>query len=400
MPNVSATLKTLSISIATGFGLYLAFLLLLFIPSIQDHFVYQHFVTLTWSQDLNVPEQWGFLRNQVTPFQLLTPDGETLHAWHVLPLETYRKNEKALRNEPTGLCQDIKGSLGFKLLKDEPDAQLVIYFHGASGTLASGWRPESYRAISASAVNVHILTIDYRGFGNSTGWPSEAGLLTDALTLADFAINTTGLAPERIAIFGQSLGTGVSISLAHHLALQSPPTLFAGMVLVAPFADFDLLTETYKIAGAIPILSPVAYFPKLLAFLHRFMISKWPSKDRLAAFVRHCKRLKVRQREKRYDITLVHAEDDDIVPWTHSEVIFWYAVNAIRNAEEDLGFEQLQAEKDKQRLALGAGGWEVQWTGSGGVVREQVVKHGLHDRVMSYPIVSLAVARVFHGRDA
>lgn len=399
MPSVSAVLKPLFGTIAAGAGLYLTFLALLTIPSLQDHVIYLHRVTLTWFQDVNVPEQWGFLRNQVKPFHLTTPDGETLHAWHILPLETYRKNEKALRNEPAGLCHDIKERLGFRLLKDDPDAQLVIYLHGAAGTLGSGWRPQSYRGISAAASSVHILAIDYRGFGISTGWPSEAGLLTDALTLANFAMNTAGIPPERIVIFAQSLGTAVGISLAHHLALQSPPTLFAGMVLVAPFADVALLTETYRVAGTIPLLSPVAYFPKALAFFNRFIITKWPSKDKLATLIRHCEHLKLAQRGSKYDITLIHAEDDYDIPWIHSEIVFWHAVNATRDPEASLSFEELGSEKEKQKSVLGAGGWEMEWRGRAGVVREQIVKHGLHDRIMSYPIVSLAIARAFHSQD-
>ncbi|KAI2486205.1 hypothetical protein Ptr902_00338 [Pyrenophora tritici-repentis] len=74
-------------------GAYIAFVLLLTIPAVQDHVIFLHRVTRTWGLDVNVPEQWGFLRNQVTPFQLKTLDGETLHAWHVLPLETYRKHQ-------------------------------------------------------------------------------------------------------------------------------------------------------------------------------------------------------------------------------------------------------------------------------------------------------------------
>src|ERR1700744_729893 len=103
----SAIFRPLLITAAAGAGLYLAFLGLLIIPAFQDQAIYLHGVTLTWFKDVNVPEQWGFLRNQVTPFELKTPDGETLHAWHVLPLETYRKNEKALRDEPTGLCHNV-----------------------------------------------------------------------------------------------------------------------------------------------------------------------------------------------------------------------------------------------------------------------------------------------------
>ena len=392
----SAILKPLFGTIGAITGLYLAFLALLSVPSLQDHVIYLHRVTLTWFQDVNVPEQWGFLRNQVTPFHLTTPDGETLHAWHILPLETYRKQEKALRNEPVGLCHDIKERLGFRLLRDDPDAQLVIYLHGAAGTLGSGWRPQSYRAISAAAPNVHILAIDYRGFGTSSGRPSEAGLLTDALTLASFAIDTAGIPPERIVVFAQSLGTAVGISLAHHLAIQSPPTLFAGMVLVAPFADVELLTRTYKVAGTVPLLSPVAYFPKALSFFNRFIVSKWPSKDKLAALIRHCEHLKLGSRETKYDVTLIHAEDDYDIPWVHSETIFWHAVNATRDPETSLSFEELELEKDKQKSALGAGGWEVERRGRGGIIREQIVKHGLHDRIMSYPVVSLAIARIFH----
>ncbi|KIX05527.1 uncharacterized protein Z518_06399 [Rhinocladiella mackenziei CBS 650.93] len=398
MPSMFILLKPFLITVIAGTGLYFSFLGLLTIPWLQDHVIYLHRVTLTWFQDVNVPEQWGFLRNQVTPFYLNTPDGETLHAWHILPLEIYRKNEKALRDEAAGLCYDVKKRLSFRLLKDDPSARLVIYFHGAAGTLASGWRPQSYRAISAAASNVHILAIDYRGFGTSTGWPSEAGLLTDALTLADFAINTAGIPSDRIVIFAQSLGTGVGISLAHRLALQSPSTLFAGMVLVAPFADIPLLTRTYSVAGIIPLLSPVAVWPTALAFLNRFITTRFPSKDKLAALIRHCESLKLAERGNKYDITLVHAEDDYDIPWVHSEILFWHAVNATRDPGASMSFDDLETEKNRLKTNLGAGGWEVEWKGLTGVVREQIVKHGLHDRIMSYPIVSLAIAKAFHSQ--
>ena len=55
--------------------------------------------------------------------------------------------------------------------------------------------------------------------------------------------------------------------------------------------------------------------------------------------------------------------------------------------------------KDKQKTPLGAGGWEMEWKGKGGVVRGEIVKHGLHDRIMSYPVVSLAVSRAFHSQE-
>ncbi|KAF2014655.1 alpha/beta-hydrolase [Aaosphaeria arxii CBS 175.79] len=399
MPSASAVLKPLFGTAAGIIGTYVAFVALLTIPRLQDHVIYLHRVTLTWFQDVNVPEQWGFLRNQVTPFHITTPDEEKLHAWHILPLDTYRRNQEVLINEPSGTCFDIRERESFKLLRDDPQARLVIYLHGAAGTLGSGWRPQSYRAMSAAAPDVHILAIDYRGFGNSTGWPSEQGLLTDALALTKFAMEDAGVPPERIVLFAQSIGTAVALSLTHELAHQSPPILFSGTVLVAPFADVALLTETYRVAGTIPLLSPVAFFPKLLSLLNRFIISKWPSKDKLSSTIKYLDRLETTKRNNKYDITIIHAEDDYDIPWIHSDVLFWHAVNAMKAPGQEITFDDLQTVKEKEKTPLGAGGWEMQWKSTGGVVREQIVKHGLHDRIMSYPVVSLAVARAFESQD-
>ncbi len=399
MPSASAILKPLFGTIAGIAGVYVAFVLLLTVPRLQDHAIFLHGIKLTWFQDTNIPEQWGFLRNQVSVFHLKTPDGETLHAWHILPLETYRRHQAELRKEPIGLCSNIEDRLSFKFLKDDPTAQLILYFHGAAGTLGSGWRPQSYRALSAAASNVHVLAMDYRGFGASTGWPSEAGMLTDALTMTKFALETAGIPPERIVVWAQSIGTGVAISLTHNLALQSPPTLFAGTVLVAPFADVETLTKTYKIAGTIPLLSPVAFFPPLLKLLNRFIVTKFPSKEKLAALIHHLDITKVGNRQRKYDITLIHAEDDYDIPWIHSDILFWHAVNGVSRTTPPLTFAELEKIKDKEKIPLGDGGWEIDWKGDGGIIREQIVKHGLHDRIMSYPVVSLAVAQAFHSQD-
>lgn len=394
MPAASAVLKLLFGTLAGLLGIYIGFISLLTIPRLQDHVIYLHRVTLTWFQDVDVPEQWGFLRNQVTPFHLKTADGETLHAWHVLPLDVYQQHQGALISEPVGLCDDIEQRLSFELLRDDPTAKLVIYLHGAAGTLGSGWRPQSYRALSAAVPNSHILAIDYRGYGSSTGWPSESGLLIDALTLANFAMKTAGIPAERIVIFAQSLGTAVAVAMSHKLAMETPPTLFAGMVLVAPMADVETSTRTYKIAGTVPLLSPMAFYPPLLAFFNKFIVSKWPSKVKIADFIRHLEQVERYGLKDNYDITLIHAEDDWDMPWIHSEILFAHAVNAM-HGNATLTQEELEKGKAKRRLSLGAGGWEVEWYGEGGVVREQIVKHGLHDRIMSYPVVSLAVARAF-----
>lgn len=371
---------------------YLAFLGVLTIPIFQNQVIYLNRVVLTWFQDVNHPEIWGFLHNQVTPFALQTPDGETLHAWHILPLELYRRHEEQLVEETSGFVADITTRLGFKILRNDPESLLVLCFHGAAGTLGSGWRPPNYRALYAGAsYRIHIVAIDYRGFGSSTGTPSEKGLLTDALTLAKWAMEDAAIPASRIVIFGQSLGTAVGISLAHHLAMKSDPIFFAGMVLVAPFADVELLTATYRVGGTIPLLSPVARFPRLLAFLNTLIASKWPSRDKIAQFVRQCEKLA--GDASRYYVTIIHAEDDYDIPWSHSEQLFWNAVNA--SLPMGISYEELEKQKSLSKNELGGGGWTVHRQTGKGVLREEIVKYGLHDRIMSYPVVSLAVWKAF-----
>jgi hypothetical protein len=65
----------------------------------------------------------------VTPFIIPTPDGETLYAWHVLPIDAYLRNEKALSEtgRPQGPVEDFTTTLPFSLLSStSPPARVVI----------------------------------------------------------------------------------------------------------------------------------------------------------------------------------------------------------------------------------------------------------------------------------
>lgn len=197
---------------------------------------------MTWSKDLNQPEQFGFLYSQVTSFFIKTDEGSSLYAWHVLPLEIYRKNEDALLAEQSDLIEDSTLRLALMLLKQDPAAILVIHFHGAAGTVGSGYRTHNYRALSAGHPDkVHVLAFDYRGFGRSGGNPTEDGLLSDAVQVVRLALNIAGIPSSRILLFGQSLGTAVTLGVAEHFASQEPSVVFAGTILVAPFVDVATL---------------------------------------------------------------------------------------------------------------------------------------------------------------
>lgn len=390
---VYALLKYASISAALAAGLYAALLGLLTVPSFQAHVVYLHKIHMTWFKDLDIPESFGFLRNQVTPFHIRSSDGGLLYAWHILPIEMYRRHESELTAESPGFVSVITSRAAFKLLRDDTDARLVIHMHGAAGTVGSGYRVPNYRALSAGQPEkIHVLTFDYRGFGNSLGTPCERGLILDAISVVDWAINTASVPPSQILIFGQSIGTAVSLAVLEHFAVQSSPIVFAGSILVAPFVDVATLVATYSVAGIIPLLSPLERFPSVFTYLGTFIRDKWLSKDRIARYVQANER-----NGEEYRLTLIHAEDDWDIPWRHTEILFWHAVNATRT--QDLPYEDFQQKKKEMVTNLGAAGSVTEWRTGNGVIREEILKTGLHDVIMGNPVISLAVIRIFAAAD-
>lgn len=385
--------KYTSISAAVLVALYAGLLGLLMTSFFQTHVVYLHKIQMTWFKNLDVPESFGFLRSQTTPFSIQSSTGGALYAWHILPIELYREHESALVAEPSGFASDITSRFAFKLLRDDPNARLIIHMHGAGGTVGSGYRVPNYRAVSAGQPKtIHVLTFDYGGFGRSRGTPSERGLCLDAIAVIDWATKVAGIPPSRIFIFSQSIGTAVSLAISDHFALQSPPVVFTGTILVAPFVDVPTLVATYRVAGSIPLLSPLARFPLLFNCLSTFIQDKWLSKDRIAEYVRANE-----ANGEKYQLTLIHAEDDYDIPWHHTEMVFWHAVNA--TVPRGITYDELEEVKHQPKTDLGAAGSVMEWRTQNGIIREEILKTGLHDVVMGTPVITMAVMRIFEAAD-
>lgn len=86
----------------------------------------------------------------------------------------------------------------------------LFYLHGNGGNL-------SHRLPQISLfheLGVNIFIVDYRGYGLSTGRPSEKGIYTDAQTSYDYLKATLKIPANRIILFGESLGTAVAVHLA------------------------------------------------------------------------------------------------------------------------------------------------------------------------------------------
>ncbi|SPO02089.1 uncharacterized protein DNG_04762 [Cephalotrichum gorgonifer] len=370
--------------LAAVFGFYVALFALAAIPSIQKHLLYVHKAnTLLWD-DVNKPEKWGFARNQVTPFKLATPDGESIYAWHILPLPLYAKHEESISSsrEP-GLCEDVERTKPFHLLKEDPNAKVIIFLHGNAGHIAQGWRADTYHTFT-DTTSYHGIAIDYRGFGHSTGTPSEKGLILDAMTVVDWVINVAGVPPERIVLFGQSLGTAVASGVAE--ACVDDGIELAGVVLVAGFSSLPAMLSGYRISGLVPILGPLRWVPFMPQILDAFVCEKWSSADRLARTVQRTK--------SRLRLSLVHAKNDKDIPCIESDRLFNAAAIASIQAEPDISeFEVRKKEATRDR---GEGAFMRKWTAEPNtIICHEQFSHGGHNQIMGHAPALLAVLRSF-----
>ncbi len=114
------------------------------------------------------------------------------------------------------------------------DKPVVLYFHGNGGSLS--YRANRFRALTADGTG--LVALSYRGYGGSTGNPSEEGILADARAAYDFA--AARYPAGRIAVFGESLGTAVAVAIAAEkpvgrVILESPFTSAADVGASAYF---------------------------------------------------------------------------------------------------------------------------------------------------------------------
>lgn len=232
MDGIVATILKVCVAVAIGLPLvvYLA----------QDALIF-HPQSISEARRAEIAQRDPRVKSVFLP----TADGTRSHAWHV-----------------------------------RSDGPLVLYFGGNAEEVS--WMIE---AALAEAPGTSWLLMDYRGYGQSEGSPSEKALVADALVLYDYAAKLPGIDPKRIYAFGRSLGSGPAVALAAERPL-------AGLILVAPFDSLAAVAKRYY-----------WYLPVDLLLRHRF--------DSLALAPR-----------LRTPLLCIIAEHDEVIPPAHAERLY------------------------------------------------------------------------------
>lgn len=191
------------------------------------------------------PSDWGLEYSDV---QLVSGDGVALHGWYI----------------------------------PHPGAQrAVLFLHGNGGNISH--RGDSVPIFHRLGFNV--LIIDYRGYGQSKGRPSEAGLYQDAASAWRYLTETREFAHQDIVIFGRSLGGAVAAQLASQVD--------AGALIL----ESTLSTARDFAASAFPFLSHVLY-------------------------VRYDFNSAARLQQVNYPVLVLHSPADQIMPYRLGEKLY------------------------------------------------------------------------------
>lgn len=156
--------------------------------------------------------------------------------------------------------------------------KVMIYFHGNAEDLGQAYQLLNHLR---NTLKLHVLAVEFQGYGIYPGTPSAKAILEDSNTVFDFLTDTCGWKSKDIILFGRSLGTGPATELA---ASKDPGALL-------------LMSAYSSIRGVVKHIS--GYFTQ-------YLIAERFKNIEIMEYV-HCPTF------------LIHGQLDELIPHSHSE---------------------------------------------------------------------------------
>jgi pimeloyl-ACP methyl ester carboxylesterase len=142
----------------------------------------------------------------------------------------------------------------------------VLYFHGQSNNIGTTWQRMEY----LYPLGYNLVVVDPRGYGLSTGTPSEAGIEIDERAALQAVAAHAGVDPARIVYYGRSLGGAFAIDLA---TATAPPALitesaFASIAELVSDGAYVDLPRSFVADSVWDNRAKVAHIPSPYLLLH------------------------------------------------------------------------------------------------------------------------------------
>ena len=189
----------------------------------------------------------------------------------------------------------------------------VLFSHGNAGNIAD--RLESIQLLRSMGFSV--LAYDYGGYGLSSGQPSEQRVYKDAEAMWDYLVDKRKISPNKIILFGRSLGGAATAYLAER-------TVPAAVVLESTFMSIPDVVKDM----------PAGFL------LSKMMRHRFPNITRIAGI--------------RSPLMVIHSPDDTLIPFKHGKALF-------DNAPEPKYFFQISGDHN-DGFVLSKDGYIQGWT--------------------------------------
>jgi pimeloyl-ACP methyl ester carboxylesterase len=118
--------------------------------------------------------------------------------------------------------------IGWRVAEADARRPVILYLHGNAANL--GRRARRFEALTRGGDG--LLAVSWRGYGGSEGEPSEAGFHEDVAAALAF-LRAEGVTPDRIILYGESLGAGMAVMTAARLAEAGTPV--RALILDSPY---------------------------------------------------------------------------------------------------------------------------------------------------------------------